>query len=420
MFTFLRQSSVYCLLLISGLLFQSCGNDSGAPKKVAADDLVGLWEAKIQVSDQTLPFRFEIEKEAGDPVMYLINAEERIKVEDIGMTADSVAMGMHIFNTLLQAKYEDETLTGSWIKQDYEDYVLPFEAYKVSSFQETEPSAATADITGKWEVTFEGEDGEDEPAVGIFSQEGAKVTGTFLTPLGDYRYLSGELDGNRLELSCFDGEHAFLFRAMVGEDKLKNGEFWSGKSWKQDWSGEKNPNATLADPKSLTYLKEGYEEISFTFPNLEGKPVSLSDEKYRGKVVLVQLMGSWCPNCMDETAFLSSYYKKHKDEGLEIIALAFERDPALEAARPRLQKLIDRFDMQYDILVAGSNSKKEASEKLPMLNEVISFPTTVFIDREGDVRRIHTGFSGPGTGRYYEECVEEFRLFMSKLLEEQG
>lgn len=415
-----RLTHISFLLLAVALLAQACGGTEQASPSLNAKALLGLWDAQIQVSDQILPFRFEVKEEQQKPVLYLINAEERIRVEDLRMEADSIEMGMHIFNTAIHAKYTASgSLEGSWVKNDYPDYRLPFKATKVDSFEDLSAKDASSNISGKWEVAFDGENGEKEPAVGVFKQKGRAITGTFLTPTGDYRYLSGYMQGDKMQLSCFDGEHAFLFQATVGSDnQLTDGTFWSGKNWKQGWNAAKNPDASLPDANSLTYLKDGYEKVEFTFPNMEGKPVSLTDAKYQGKVVIVQLMGTWCPNCMDETSFLSSYYQQNKDKGLEIIGLAFERNPELEKARPRLEKLIKRFDVQYDLLVAGSNSKDEAAKKLPMLNQVISFPTTIFIDRQGNVRRIHTGFSGPGTGAYYEEFVEEFNLFMDKLLKE--
>jgi thiol-disulfide isomerase/thioredoxin len=182
------------------------------------------------------------------------------------------------------------------------------------------------------------------------------------------------------------------------------------------FSGRKNPDAALPDPNGLTYLKEGYGGLHFTFPDLNGKPVSLKDAKYRDKVVIVTLMGSWCPNCVDETAFLAPWYRQNRHRGVEIIGLAFERkdDPAY--AKYILGKLIRRFDVQYDILFAGPASKDAASQALPALSKVLAFPTTILIDRKGNVQRIHTGYTGPATGKYYEEFVRAFNEDVDRLL----
>ena len=119
---------------------------------------------------------------------------------------------------------------------------------------------------------------------------------------------------------------------------------------------------------------------------------------------------------MDETAYLVSLYNKFQPEGLEVVSLAFEKSDKLQTNKRSLERLRGHFGIPYPLLMAGRASKKEAAQKLPMLNHVLSFPTTIFIDRNGNVRRIHTGFSGPGTGEYYQEFVDETDDFVLRLL----
>jgi peroxiredoxin len=198
------------------------------------------------------------------------------------------------------------------------------------------------------------------------------------------------------------------------------GDYWSGTRWHESWRAHRNFDASLPDPYSLTYLKEGYDRLSFTFPDLQGRPVSLSDDKYRGKVVLVTLSGTWCPNCADEVAFLARYFRDKHEQGLEIITLLYEHfeDFARAALQGRL--LREQYGIGYDLLVAGTSDKVQASATLPMLNQVLAFPTMIVIDRSGRVRRIHTGFSGPGTGAHFTQFVAEFSALMDQLLAEGG
>jgi thiol-disulfide isomerase/thioredoxin len=272
-------------------------------------------------------------------------------------------------------------------------------------------------MSGKYAIRF-----ADRPdsllSVGVFEQQGNKLTGTVLTRTGDYRYLEGMVDGKEMKLSAFDGEHAYLLTATIQGDSLTNGKFWSGKAKGRSWSAIKDPDAALPDPASLTYLKKGYDKIDFRFPGAESGTVSLQDPKYKNKVVILQLSGTWCPNCMDETKFLAPWYEKNKYRGVEIIGLAYEKKPDLDYARERVQKMKQRLNVGYDYAIAGTADNESASKSLPMLNQVMSFPTTIFIDRAGKVRKIHTGFSGPGTGRYYTDFVEEFNLFVDKLINE--
>jgi len=191
-----------------------------------------------------------------------------------------------------------------------------------------------------------------------------------------------------------------------------------GKTSYKTFISIKNDTVALPDANSLTYLKDGFDKVDFSFPDLNGNLLSPTDEKYKDKVVILQILGTWCPNCMDETRFLSDWYHKNQSKGVEIIGLAYEIKPEFEYARERVLSMKEKLNVPYDFVIAGTSSTKSASESLPMLNKVMSFPTSIIIDRKGKVRRIHTGFSGPATGVHYEEFVDDFNQFMKKLLDE--
>jgi len=239
------------------------------------------------------------------------------------------------------------------------------------------------------------------------------------TPPKAHRFLAGHVRGDEFHLSTFDGAHAFVFSGSVAASgTIENAGFWSGTTWHQTWSAERNGNVELPDAFSRTFLKPGYDNFSFEFPNEEGVMTSLEDEKFKDKVVLVTIAGTWCPNCNDEARFLAPFYKKHRAQGLEIVALLFEHfeDPVLAATQVRAFR--DKFDIQYDTLIAGISSKTEAANTLPQLSAVLAFPTTLFIDRDGRVREIHTGFTGPGTGEHYVRLQERFTTLTTTLLNE--
>jgi thiol-disulfide isomerase/thioredoxin len=256
--------------------------------------------------------------------------------------------------------------------------------------------------------------------VGEFSQENGRVLGTFITSTGDFRFLEGTISDNSLYLSSFDGGSAYLFTGnLLNDSTLVDGKFYSGYSSVTKWVARKDAKAILPDAYSLTALKKGYDRISFTFPDLEGKNVSLSDEKFRNKLVLVQFFGSWCPNCMDETAYLVPFYHKYKDRGVEIVALAYERTTDFERSKKNVGRMRDRFNVPYDMLLTGfTNDKNEVAKSLPMLDNFIAFPTLIILDKKGVVRKIHTGFNGPGTGRHYTEFVQEFERTVDDILAE--
>lgn len=226
------------------------------------------------------------------------------------------------------------------------------------------------------------------------------------------------MDGDSLKLSAFDGAHAFLFTAKVTDSSM-TGIFYSGNHFKEPFVSTRNDGYELPDPDSLTFINEGYDKLAFTFPDFNGKMISLNDEEYYEKVVIVQLMGTWCPNCLDESKFLVNYL--NKNENLKVIGLAFESAKTEEKAFKGIERLKDRIGLSYPILLAqfGSVDKVEAQQKLPMLNHVLSFPTTIFIDKKGAVRKIHTGFNGPATGDKFIEFRKDFNQIVTELLNEK-
>ncbi|HEX8505763.1 MAG TPA: TlpA disulfide reductase family protein [Hymenobacter sp.] len=397
----------------------------------------GPWRGVLATQSQEIPFLFEVKTEAGKPVVYLINqglnGEERLRCEEISSAGDSTTIRLHAFDAALVVRADGEgKLKGTWVKYDTKDpYRVPLTA--TAGVQELFPAAQSADkpgsFGGTWRTTFQ--DGDDSyPATGVFTQQGNRLTGTFLTTTGDYRYLSGQVSGQQLRLSTFDGSHAFLFTAQNGPkepiDITKHyapntlfGDFYSGKSGHETWTAVPDPNAKLPDADTLTYLKKGESRLNFMFPSVfEGGAISPTDPKYRGKVVVLQVLGSWCPNCMDETNFLAPWYEKNKARGVEIIGLGYERSPDYKVSSAKLRNMRERFKIGYDVAFAGVSNKDSVAKSMPQLAKFLAFPTTIFLDKKGNVRKIHTGFAGPGTGKYYEEEVAGFNREIDKLLKE--
>jgi len=404
------------LTLFMGLLITSCTKPQLKSLKT------GMWRGIIDIQGNPLPFNFEVSKINGEYSAELIDGAERISLDEVTVKEDSVFINMHIFDITIRAKINDDGLRGVYVKNYAEDYRLPFKAQFGKEDRFDKPSS-NGKFDGRWETYFIKDDGSKIPAEGIFKTKGNLLTGTFLTKTGDYRFLEGYTVGNNMALYAFDGNHAFVFKATLQDDGSLKGDFFSGKTGHKPFVATNNPTFELPNALELTYLKKGYDKISFSFPALDGKPVTLEDPKYKGKVVVLQIFGTWCPNCMDETRFYKEWYDKNKDRGVEIIGLAYENPVKgkfdFNYAKSRVEKMKKKFNVGYDYVLAGISDSKEASKSLPMLNKVMSFPTSIIIDRKGKVRRIHTGFSGPATGKYYEEFVEDFNGFMNILLNEK-
>src|SRR5690606_34823515 len=111
-------------------------------------------------------------------------------------------------------------------------------------------------------------------------------------------------------------------------------------------------------------------------------------------------------------------YNSYKEKGLEVVALCFETSNDFEKAKKNVVAHKNHFKANYDFLIAGTANTKSASAALPMLNKVMSFPTTIFIDKKGVVRKVYTGFYGPSTGNYHIQYLEQTTSFIEKLLAE--
>ena len=254
------------LVFICVLALFSCQENKSEPLTLE----VGTYQASLEVKDDNLlPFLFEVTPEN---TLKIFNAEEEITVDEITYRNDSVVINMPVYEGYITAKLTQDGFKGSFNKESLERYV-PITAVK-SNERFTVSEKATQNVTGNWETLFSPDSEEDKYiAKGIFKQDGNRVTGTFRTTTGDYRYLEGVMDGNQMKLSTFDGAHAFLFTATVKDSTMK-GMFYSGNHFKEPFVAKRNDTYELPSANSLTYLKDGYDKIEFSFPDDTGKQVS--------------------------------------------------------------------------------------------------------------------------------------------------
>ncbi|HPT32103.1 MAG TPA: TlpA disulfide reductase family protein, partial [Prolixibacteraceae bacterium] len=378
----------------------------------------GNWRGVFVLPGNEIPFSFEVkEKSPGSLSVFLINGSDRFELSVVTLQNDSVTIPVDLYSAVFKAKIEGNTISGRFIKLGSEkpDTGLIFTA-EAGDLPRFSPKGENPSVSldGSWDMLFgEGADGKNY--VGSFSQNEMMVTGSVLTPSGDFRFLEGVVRGKTFELSAFGGSTPYLLKGEFSTDTTFTGEFITPRS-KTPFSGSRNSKAALPDSYTVTRMKQGFTTLGFSFPNLEGQPVSLTDEKYKGKVVIVTILGSWCPNCLDENAFLAEWYKKNQERGVGIIGLGFERKADFESGKKSLGALKTRLDIPYEILFAGKSGTDNVSVALPELEGFAAFPTTIFIDKMGKVRKIHSGFNGPATGKFHEEFKAEFNALMDELL----
>ena len=318
-------------LLLLVLLFSlfACGSEDDVTNSAPDTGPVSDWRLIIQLPEVDLPVQLHLAADGSEA--WISNGAEKAMVSEVSKNGDSYKLHFPAFNSSLLLYKDGSKLKGSLtlVKRGYEQ-VMQVTGEPDPGYRFRQNPQSSAEFTGRWEVTFVDGNGKESSAIGEFDQKGSTVSGTFLTPVGDYRYLAGDVDGNMLHLSTFDGAHAFVFHAEMQADGSLEGDFWSGTRWHESWTARRNFEANLPDAYAMTYLKDGYDRLEFSFPDLDGNPVALSDQQYKDKVVLVTLSGTWCPNCADEIEFLSGYYRDNQERGLEVITLLYEHFEAFE------------------------------------------------------------------------------------------
>ena len=371
----------------------------------APQDPKGIWRGRIMVDRESqgkeLPFIFEVREKEDSLVAYFINGNERFSTKNIRYTGDSIFIKMDPYDSEIQAKLKKSQMLGTWINRARgSNYHLPFHARGGETQRFLFDEKPVAKISGRFKVQF-GEVENAEDAVAELVQNGNLLVGTFLTETGDYRYLEGVVDGDRLMLSCFDGAHAFLFEAkIVNENRIVDGRFYSGSHYETSWKASRNEKFKLKSPRNITGLQRGVHHLVFNFKDIDGVLLSPDNAKLCGKVILVQIMGTWCPNCRDQTKYLKYVYEKFGDDSLEIVAVGFEPEPNAKAAVKRLKQYQEFFDIKYHLAYGGKSAKNKVHLNFPGLEPIKAYPTLIYMDKKGNVNRIHAGFSGPATSQY--------------------
>ncbi len=400
--------AILCLLIINC----SSGNDV----------YTGFWRAALETPGGELPFIIEI---VNDTEAYIHNGEERLKFISLIIDNTGIKLGMDHYDSIIAAEIgqDGNILSGKWTRRGMSGNKTEMTFSAVKGVTDRFPSKSPApgsenlekDISGDWKVDFIGRDGSISPSAGIFNQNGKIVTGTFLTTTGDYRYLEGSYEHGIMWLSCFDGAHAFLFKAEIDSDGKMKGDFWSRDRHVQEWTAVRGKRE-MPDAFEITKLTNSDGRFNFSFPDLQGNLVSNMDKRFLGKPVVAVIYGSWCPNCNDEAAYLVDIYEKYHERGLEIVGLANEFTGDFNKDSEIVGKFIEHYGITWPQLIVGIANKDKTTEALQDFDRITSYPTTIFIDRQGFVKKIHTGFSGPATGRHFDDLKKEFEEIIESLI----
>lgn len=390
----------FFLVVFGCILLISCNSEDS--EKLELGDYVGRLEVE---NNKYLPFNFSV---TNDSTLVVQNSSEIVDFS-IVYSNDSIFIKSKVFEGFIKGVLVENKINGFFTIESL-DRSVPFSSYKNNNRFNIDFDENKKLILNRWKFTFNPNKDNASFSVGIFNSIGEnEISATFRTTTGDYGYMHGGYKENKIVLSTFNGSRAYLFEAEMNKDSIE-GVMYAGNHSKTIVKGVLDNDFELSNEYSLTSLKVKNQKFDFSFENTLGKLISIDDKFYDGKSMVVQLMGSWCSNCLDESKFYVDYMNKNELKDIEFVALAFEYAKTKDNALNSIRKLKKQLGINYPILLAqyGSSDKSRALEKFPMLNKIISYPTTIFLDKNKDVIKIHTGFNGPATGEKYTEFINEF------------
>jgi thiol-disulfide isomerase/thioredoxin len=380
-----------------------------------AQSLAGLWDATVKVKDLDVPFRFEIAGSGSKISASFFNGDARFTSSSVNYGDGKLLIQWDYTASRLEATVHNGVIEGKYYRNGRDSKtVYPFQAKRF-----TPSPLATEDvpsIAGLWVIPTESDKGESAWQF-IVRQSGPEVTAAILRIDGDTGALQGTYKDGKFTLSHFSGARPALFEVKLLRDGtldiLQNGKtnLTATRTAEAKAKGLPEPS----DPSKFTTVKDPTKPFTFAFNDLNGKPVTHADARFQGKVVLVNIMGSWCPNCHDETPFLVALYKKYHSQGLELVALSFEEADQLQDP-VRLKAFVKKYGIEYTVLLGGD--WEQANEKLSQMANFKSWPTTFFIGRDGLVRGAHAGFPSSGSGQLFAKAKEDFEANVEKLLAE--
>ena len=411
----MKRFFVLAILIVS---LTSCGKKN--------EMKTGPWLGVIQIDPQdkslVVPFNmtYSINKN-GTAQFEITNADEKIIITEITRNGDTLIMKPPVFTSVIVAVLRNDSLVGKYYPKGIE-VGNPYKFYAVSGVVDRFPwytEKAAFDVTGRWKVIENPGTSDSTIMVGEFRQTGDKVLGTFLNTTGDYRYLEGKVSGNKFLFSKMDGAQSLIFNADIKDAKtMENGRFMGSSKWTSKWMAIKDDNIVLPGSEDLVKVKKGYTTFDFAGIDMNGKRITSKDEIFKNKVVAVLAGGSWCPNCLDEARLFRDLYSKYKEQGFEVVALNFE-DKTFEPSKKKMERFINQTGANYTFLYVAPRGREKRDSVLYPIEGQMAFPTGLFLDKTGTIRKVETGFSGPGTGEHYTKFVEETTKLIELLLSEK-
>jgi peroxiredoxin len=373
--------------------------------------IAGLWSATVTVGTTRVPFQFEVTGAGGNLQGTFVNGDTRVPSAGVRYDKDTIVFSYPEYGAELDLAVHGSTLKGRYAYAG--GFVYDFEA---EPFRPAPAPANVPDIAGDWIVQVPRTKGEQAWHL-VITQSGAQMSAAILRVDGDSGAVTGAFDGRKFVLGHFSGARPLRLELTPQSDGSLSVERDSYYIYRANRSSDARASglAEPADPSRYASIKDPSEPFAFSFADLDGHVVANTDPRFVRKVVVVSVGGSWCPNCHDEAPFLAELYRTYRDRGLEVVLISFEEGAQLKTL-DRLRAFARRYELTFPVLVGGDTRLVHA--RLPRLEAIEVFPTTIFIGRDGLVRSIHVGFASEASGSFHVRLKETITALIERLIAE--
>jgi thiol-disulfide isomerase/thioredoxin len=394
----------------------------------------GLWDGTIQARAGEVNFGIDLKQQGSTLSAVLVNATDQQPFSSATWDGQTLTLSLDYYDGKLSLHYvSSQRMEGEYSRLTSKGVMhIPVTMTPHRLILTTKGTKWTGpSLTGDWILREEGAQGAEASVLTTFTQEKVAsdegkvfATGIMEPVSGDTGLLHGAVSTGangqtHFHLSRFDGIHVLAMDGEFAADGSLKGQIGGIKALSA-FTAERAKDAAAADPNALagglTHVKDPQEPFRFSGVDQSGKKVDQSNPEFKGKPVIVDIFGTWCPNCHDEAPLLEQLYRKYQAQGLVIVGLAYEYIDDTPRNLRQIGIYRDKFGITFPLLLAGTTDQGQIGKTLPQLVNFGAYPTTVFLDRNGRVHAIHAGFAGPSTGDKYQEAQQHMEQLTREIV----
>jgi thiol-disulfide isomerase/thioredoxin len=375
--------------------------------------LTGRWRAVLDIAGGTVPFELAVSQEGAGLIAEICNGGKCADRATISQQGASVSFDIADYAATITAERRGDSLVGTYQNVGRNGpRSIPFRAARGSWPRRT----AAAELAGGWDAWYI-TDQRRSPRVFHFQGGPDGLEAAVVSNTGDLGMFWGGGPADSFSVARFDGVSVYLLAGRLTGDTLR-GVFHAGLRTQTPFVAVRSTGAAhLTAPTALTSA-DSVNPFRFGFRDLEGRMVTQDDPRLKGRVVLVDIFGSWCVTCHEATPDLLELHREYRARGFEILGLGYEVTGDSTRDNPQIRRFRDKFSIPWPLLHAGASIVEETAASLPQLRGFTAYPTTLFLGRDGRIREVYAGFRGPATGAQHTRQLADYRRIIEQLLRE--